>query len=104
MTRVFAADQPLLFAQDFQHVTIADFRPCELNAVSRKRHLKAVIGHLRTDHTTAQFATRFAVRCDDEDELIAVVQITVGIRHQQAIRVAVERNANVGLILYHHRG
>ena len=99
---IFATNAPVIFAQHFEHIAVTHLCPLKGNTAFGERCFQAVIGHLGADHATTELAQTFAMRGDDVDQLVAVIESTTGVGHDQSISVAVECNADVGFVLDHH--
>src|SRR6185437_16094572 len=90
-----AAEDAAPLTQEAEHVAVADLGTLELDAALAKGDLEAEVGHHGADHGTPQGAVALACMGDDEQELIAVEDAAEMIDHDEAIAVAVEREAHV---------
>ena len=84
--------------QLLQHVAVADRGAIERDAFARQRLLEAEVGHQRADDAARQRLAAPIVHRDHVEQLVAVVGAAVAVDHQQAVAVAVERDADVGLV------
>ena len=100
---ILAADLPAPFPELFQHVAVADRGAVERDAFARQRLLEAEIRHQRADDAARQRLAPPIIHRDHVEELVAVVGAALAVDHQQPVAVAVERDADVGLVREHRR-
>ncbi len=100
MARAFAAEQPSLLFEQFEHVAIADLRTGERHAQFLQPALEREIGHQRADHA-GNAPVLHALAHDHVQQLVAVVDPPVGIDDDDAVGVAVECDAEVCLVGLH---
>ncbi len=103
MTGVFRADAPAFLLHFFQHVTVTYFRPGKWNTQLFKRHFQAHITHQRADSTAAQLPLTQRFASNNVHDLVAVDLITLMVNHDDAVTVAVQRDAHVGFLGQHAR-
>ena len=95
MARRLAAQDAALVLEHREHVAVADLGAQELDAEVAQRELEPQVAHDRADDGAAQAARLAAVARENVDELIAVDEIAALVDHDDAIAVAVEREADV---------
>jgi hypothetical protein len=96
---VFAAQCPALFVQHFQHIAVAHLGPRKGDAEACQGMLEAEIAHQGADHARYGFPAELRGLGDHVEDLVAVVHVTVGINHDDAVAVAVQGDAHVGAAL-----
>ncbi len=100
MPGVFPSQLPVPFLEHFQHVAIADLGARERNSQFFQRALEREIGH-QGPHHSSQAPAFCALAGDHVQQLIAVVERAVAVGHEHSVPVAVERDAEVRLVLSH---
>ena len=103
MAGIFTAALPAFVAQHLQHITVADLGARERHRQFLERLFKRKIAHQRTDGAAVQRAARLSVFDHGVKQLIAIEQRTVGVAHEQAIGIAIERQAKMRTMLAHRR-
>ncbi len=103
MARALAAERPALALQLFEHVAVAHWGAPQRHPFGLQGQLDRHIGHERTHHTGHHFVAPEPVVGQQIQQLVAVVEPALGVDQQQAVGVAIERNAKVGAVLGHCR-
>ena len=98
MARRFAAEKPAVALELLEHVAVADLGAHEGDAEFAEAALEGVVGHQRADNAR-DWALQHAVAHDHVEEFVAVVDVALGVRHDQAVRVAVEAHRDVAAVL-----
>jgi len=99
----FAAQYPALFLHHFQHVAVAHLGAGETDALLLEQHFQRHVRH-QGAHGAGHGARRQAVLDHDVQQLVAVIQAARRVTHDQAVGVAVERDAEIGAMLDDGRG
>ena len=87
--------QPLC-AHLLEHVAVADLRAQQLQPRIAKLPLQAQVGHDgRHDRITLELAARLQPQSDQRHQLVAVDQLPLLVDNDQAVRVTVERQADI---------
>ena len=100
VARTFAAQNPAARLHGLQHVAVAHLGAHQVHASGFKGQLNGHIRHQGTDHARQRLATAQALVSHQVEQLIAVVQAALGVHHLQAVGVAVQRHAKVGLVFF----
>ena len=100
MPGVLAAELPALLAHQLEHVAVADAGAAEADAQARHRLLEREVGHQRAGDAFQRLARR-ALAGDDEQQLVAVVGPALRVDDGDAVAVAVEGDAEIGLLRRH---
>src|SRR6266851_1298243 len=99
MARLFAAEIVAVGPHALEHVAVAHRRPNELELARTEIALEPEIGHHGGDHTAAcQAAVAPPLVSDGRHELVAVDQPSVLARQDHAVGIAVQRNADIGVV------
>ena len=97
MTRRLTAHIEAITAHVIEHVAVADGRSHQRELQFLKIALKAEIGHhRRNDAARGKAAIRLPALGNDREELIAIDHAAALIHKENAVRIAVERNADIG--------
>ena len=94
-----AAEIPLVLKQAFDDIAVADIGPVETDAQFPECQLESEIGHERSDHIPAQRLLAQARPGDDVENVIPVDEPAVCIDEQDTVAIAVEGDAEIGLLL-----
>ena len=97
----FAAQLPAVLVQLFQHIAVAHFGAAEFDLELRQGQLHRHIGHHGADYAANQRTSFMTGAGNHINQRIAVVHFALFVHHHQAVAVAIERNAVVGLVLQH---
>ena len=96
MTRLLATQGHALSLHHLQHIAVTNRSAEQLQAAGLAVAVQPQIGHDRADKaSTRQPSLRLEVFCTDSHHLVPVDLFSLLIDDQAAIRVAVERHANV---------
>src|SRR5471030_2088098 len=103
VARVFAAQYPAALLHHFEYIAVADLGAREADVARLESHFQRHIGHQGADRARHR-AGGEAVHDHHVQELVAVVEAAGGVAHDEAVGVAVERDAEVGAVGAHrHR-
>ena len=94
MSGVFAAKQPALFAQHFHHITVAYPGAGKGNAPFSQRMFKSQIGHQGSGNAGHRPMPQTAAY-DRQQNLVAIIDLTITAYDHQTIRIAVESQTEV---------
>ncbi len=100
---ILAAKHPAFLLHQFEHVAVAHRCARQRYAAAGERLLEAEVAHQRADDAAGHRAAAPVVERDDVEQLVAVVGVTLGVDHHQAVAVAVEREAEIGAVLEDRR-
>src|SRR5882672_4092789 len=99
MAGLFAAEIVAIGPHALEHVAVAHRRPNQLELARAEIAFEAEIGHHGGDHATAgQAAVALPLIGDGRHELVAVDQPSVLARQNHAVGVAVQRDADMGVV------
>src|SRR6266851_6563837 len=99
MAGLFAAEIVAVGPHALEHVAVAHRGPHELELARTEIALEPEIGHHGGDHTAAcQAAVAPPLVSDGRHELVAVDQPSVLARQDHAVGIAVQRNADIGVV------
>ncbi len=99
---LLAAEREAVLLHLLQHVPVADRGLHQLDALALHRQLEAQVGHHGGDRgVAAQRAGLLHGDREDRQDLVAVDLLALGVGGQAAVRVAVQGDAEVGLVLLH---
>ena len=106
MPRAFAAEQPTVLLQRFEHIAVADLGALESHAAPAQGQLDRHIGHQGTDYASHGFVARQTVVGHQVEQFVAIELPARRVHHQHAISVTVERDAKVRTLRQHrcHQG
>ena len=105
MPRLLAAQRQPLFAHGLDDVAVADRRAQQLAALGGQRALEPQVRHHRRhDRLLRQLPAREHARRQDRHDLVAVDDVPLLVGQDQAIGVAVQRDAQRGARLAHLLG
>ena len=96
MAGLFATEHEVALLHFLEHVFVADRRPHHLNAVRSEGLLESKVRHHRRDH-----ALHFHCHARHQHDGIAVDNLSGTGDEQRAVGIAVEGNAQVGLLGQH---
>ncbi len=102
MAGLLAAQREAVLLHGLQHVAVADGGLHQVDALALHRQLEAEVGHHGGHRgVAAQGAGLLHGDGEDGDDLVAVHLVAVGVGGQAAVGVAVQGDAEVGLVLLH---
>src|SRR5512134_1871658 len=96
VTGSLAAEDAALALQHREHVAIADLGAQKLDTQAAQRELEPEVAHDRADHRAAQCSSAASVARQDIEDLVAVDETAALVDHDDAVAVAIERQADVG--------
>lgn len=97
----FSSQHPVPSQQFGHHIAIADLRPHERDMQFLQSQLQAEVAHQGADHTTLQPPAFLQVARDEEKQFVAIHDRTGMVDHHHPVAVAVEGDAEVGMVLDH---
>src|SRR5690606_7734396 len=104
MPRLLAADIEAIFPHMLNHIAIADGGAGKGEAVAGEIFLKPHVGHDRRHNAAAlQLLALLPGAGDQRHQLVAVDQPPLLIADQQPVRIAIERDAEIGALGHHPR-
>ena len=95
MTGGFSAKDPTLTSfQLFEHIAVADLSADKFNAQLSQALFKRIVCHQGADDTL-DFFPLHAIFDHHIQEFIAVIDMAARVSHDQAVRIAIQRNADI---------
>ncbi len=101
MPGVLTAQHPIALQQLGHHIAIADLGPHEGDIQIGQPQLETEIAHQGTHHPTLEATTALEIARDQIEQLVAIHCRPGVIHHQDPITVAVEGDADVGVLVEH---
>ena len=92
---------PAVLTEHLHDITVADFGTQEINSLILKPKLKTQIAHQRTNHSTLQAALRAGMTGNNEQQLIAINQLTGVVDHHDAVTITIKGNAQIRFFSQH---
>ena len=93
-----ATIEPPFTLEFFKNITVSHLGTHKTNPQLSKASLKRIIGHQGSD-TPLHGACQHAVSNDNVKKFVAVVYMTMSIRHDEAVCIAVKAHSNIATIL-----